>query len=136
MDIELDIEFWAAMAMTALASAGFSGWFVRRRLLRSFAVREKRIVAALSEKDAAARAKLCAALERSKHEMEQLRSSISKQIAAAVVSSKTAISRLEGRLQLAYSELDHLRERDGAIPAPMRNLANAFAPTEALESRV
>jgi hypothetical protein len=135
-DVAMGIELWMAVAAAAAAGAGVTGWLVRRSMLRAFDSREQEIVDSVNEKNATIKAKLRAALESAKHESEQLRGSIAAQIAQAVSDSKSAVTRLEGRLEIAYAELDNLRAQANPKPAARRDLANAFAATEVMDSRL
>ncbi len=131
----MGIEFWMAVAAAAVACASLTGWLVRRSMLRAFDSREKEIVDSVNEKNATVKAKLRAAAESSKHETEQLRCSMAAQIAQAVSDSKSAVSRLEGRLEIAYAELDSLRAQANPKPVAKRDLSNAFAATEVMDTR-
>ncbi len=131
----MELEFWTTAISLALASAGVTGWLVRRTMLRSFDERRKQIVAAEKEQNASIIAKLRAAHMSATRELEQVHASARDQVAAAVSAEKAASARLESRLTIAYEELDRLRQQVNPKAAAKRDWAEAFAPTEAMESR-
>ncbi len=110
-DTPMELGLWTTAIALALASAGASGWMVRRSMLRSFDERRKRIVAAANEQHASIIAKLRAAHMSATRELEQMHASVRDQVAAAVSAEKAASARLESRLTLAYEELDRLRQQ-------------------------
>ncbi|MEQ1808120.1 MAG: hypothetical protein ABL900_22295 [Burkholderiaceae bacterium] len=132
----MELGFWMTAISLALASAGVTGWMVRRAMLRGFDERRKQIVAATNEQHASIIAKLRAAHMSATRELEQVHASARDQIAAAVSAEKAASARLESRLTIAYEELDRLRQQvNPKATAAKRDWAQAFAPTEAMESR-
>lgn len=128
-------EFVMAAFAVALASGGAAGLVVRRTMLRNFEKRLKRVVAAANEQNATNNEKLRTAHNDAKLELEQMRTSVRDRIAAAVSAEKAASARLEGRLNIAYAELDSLREQVSRKAMGKRDLSNAFAQTEVMESR-
>ena len=128
-------EFVMAAFAVALASGGAAGLVVRRTMLRNFEKRLKRVVAAANEQNATNNEKLRTAHNDAKLELEQMRTSVRDRIAAAVSAEKAASARLEGRLNIAYAELDSLREQVSRKAIGKRDLSNAFAQTEVMESR-
>lgn len=132
----MELGFWTAAIALALASAGVTGWMVRRSMLRGFDERRKQIVATTNEHHASIIAKLRAAHMSATRELEQVHASARDQIAAAVSAEKAASARLESRLTIAYEELDRLRQQaNPKASAAKRDWAHAFAPTETMESR-
>ena len=131
----MGMEFVMAAFAVALASAGAAGLVVRRTMLRNFEKRLKRVVAAANEQNATNNEKLRTAHNDAKLELEQMRTSVRDRIAAAVSAEKAASARLEGRLNIAYAELDSLREQVSRKAMGKRDLSNAFAQTEVMESR-
>lgn len=131
----MGMEFVMAAFAVALASAGAAGLVVRRTMLRNFEKRLKRVVAAANEQNATNNEKLRTAHNDAKLELEQMRTSVRDRIAAAVSAEKAASARLEGRLNIAYAELDSLREQVSRKAMGKRDLTNAFAQTEVMESR-
>ena len=132
----MELGLWTTAIALALASAGVTGWMVRRSMLRGFDERRKQIVAATNQQHASVIAKLRAAHMSATRELEQVHASVRDQVAAAVSAEKAASARLEGRLTLAYEELDRLRQQANPKAAPAkRDWAQAFAPTETMESR-
>ncbi len=131
----MGMEFLMAAFAVALASGGAAGLVVRRTMLRNFEKRLKRVVAAANEQNATNNEKLRTAHNDAKLELEQMRTSVRDRIAAAVSAEKAARARLEGRLNIAYAELDSLREQVSRKAMGKRDLTNAFAQTEVMESR-
>ena len=132
----MEMEFWMTAIALALASAGVTGWVVRRSMLPDFDKSRTQMAAAAKEQCASISAKLRAAHTTTTRELEQVRASVCDQIAAAVTAEKAATTRAEGRLKIAYEELDRLRLQANPAPAPAkRDWAHAFAATEAMESR-
>ncbi len=131
----MGMEFVMAAFAVALASGGAAGLVVRRTMLRNFEKRLKRVVAAANEQNATNNEKLRTAHNDAKLELEQMRTSVRDRIAAAVSAEKAASARLEGRLNIAYAELDSLREQVSRKAMGKRDLSNAFAQTEVMESR-
>ncbi len=131
----MGMEFVMAAFAVALASGGAAGLVVRRTMLRNFEKRLKRVVAAANEQNATNNEKLRTAHNDAKLELEQMRASVRDRIAAAVSAEKAASARLEGRLNIAYAELDSLREQVSRKAMGKRDLSNAFAQTEVMESR-
>lgn len=131
----MGMEFLMAAFAVALASGGAAGLVVRRTMLRNFEKRLKRVVAAANEQNATNNEKLRTAHNDAKLELEQMRTSVRDRVAAAVSAEKAASARLEGRLNIAYAELDSLREQVSRKAMGKRDLSNAFAQTEVMESR-
>jgi len=131
----MEMEFLKITFAAALASAGLTWWTVRRWMLRDFEKRKQLLLAAANEQAAATQENLRSAHRSAQLELEQLRVSVSAQVRAAVAAEKAAVARLEGTLKLAYEELDRLRAQSNPKPAVKRNLSNAFAQTEVMETR-
>jgi hypothetical protein len=131
----MQLDFWIAAVAMALASAGVTWWAVRHSMLDDLAQRREQLTATVAEQNAATHEKLRVAHMRAQVELEQLRASVRAQIAVAVSAEKAARARLESQLTLAYSELDRMRQQASPNPQAKRDLAHAFAETEAMESR-
>lgn len=128
-------EFWLVVCAAAIASALVAWWTTRHSLLRDFDKRLKFTAAKVNEQNAATNEKLRAAHKKAKLEMDQLSATVPAKVAAAVSAEKAATARLQGRLDIAYAELDRLRPQREGKQAVKRDLAHAFAATETMESQ-
>ena len=71
------------------------------------------------------------AQDKAQAELEQTRNSFKRQLLAASSEPRAELARINGRLQIAYAELDRLRmQLDGAVTAPHPDLPDGFAATQ------
>jgi exonuclease VII large subunit len=130
------IGWIAAVAAAVAAGAAVGWWVVNRILVRQFKARLARATEQLRQQHAATDDKLRSAHTRAQLELEQLRASLPRQIAAASTDARAKVTRLEEQLRFCHAELDRLRPKPKVAEAPRRaDLTDGFAPTQTLDTR-
>ena len=126
------IGWIAAVAAAVLAGAALGWWVVNRILVRQFKKRLNKATELLRQQHAATDDKLRAAHTRATLELEQLKASIPRQIAAAATDARAKIARLEEQLRHVQAELDRLRPKPKASESARRppELTDGFAATQ------
>jgi lipopolysaccharide biosynthesis regulator YciM len=125
------IEICAVLVVVAAAA----GWFVASRSVRrEWEDRMRRVVQDLKQQHAVATEKLRSAHTAARLEVEQLRSTSPRQIAAATSEQRAATARLAESLKQAYAELDRLRAQVNPAGSKARSgPVDAFALTQPFE---
>jgi lipopolysaccharide biosynthesis regulator YciM len=127
-------EWMVGAAAVLLAVAAAAGWFAASRVLRrKFDAQTRRMVHDIGQQHASATEKLRAAHTAARLELEQQRSSLPRQIAAATAEQRAATARLAESLKQAYSELDRLRAQVNGPSAKGRIDLDGFAATQPFE---
>ena len=122
------IGWIATVAAAVLVGAGLGWWVVNNILVRQFKNRLHKATEQLKQQHAATDDKLRSAHTRAMLEIEQIKASIPRQIAAATTDSRAKIVRLEEQLKHAHGELDRLRPKPK--PSSSRGeLTDGFAAT-------
>lgn len=128
-------DWMIAVGGLLLVAAAAGGWFIASRSLRrAFDAQLRRAVQDVNQQHASAAEKLRAAHTAARLELEQQRSALPRQIAAATAEQRAATARLAESLKQAYSELDRLRMQvNGPGTRARAELADGFAATQPFE---
>jgi K+-sensing histidine kinase KdpD len=120
-----------AAAVLVLLGAALGAWAAAQLVRRRVADTQRRTLEALEHKHLAALGQARSAQARAQAELEQTRNSFKRQLLAASSEPRAELARINGRLQIAYAELDRLRmQLDGAVTAPHPDLPDGFAATQ------
>ena len=123
------------MLVGLLIGAGIGAWLAHRHWRRHFDTKLRESADALQSQQSGLLEKFRAAHAKLLTELEQQRSSTSRQVAAAVAEPRAALMRVESRLQGAYAELDRLRTLSSARPArPVYEESHGFAATQPMHA--
>jgi hypothetical protein len=124
------IAWIGAVVAAVLVGAGVGWWVVNRILVRQFKHRLHKATELLKQQHAATDDKLRSACTRATLELEQVKATIPRQIAAATTDSRAKITRLEEQLRHAHAELDRLRPKTAPLePRQRAELTDGFAAT-------
>ncbi len=123
--------------VVALFVGSVSAWFfARRSMSRQFDQKLRRITEMHRKQHEAVVDKLNAAHALARKELEHKRHSVQRHVPVAAADKRSAVSRMEEQLKVAYAELDRLRlEVKGPAPVGRPKPHNGFADTQPFEPR-
>lgn len=124
----MGLEMWFAL-LAALLGGAAGWWLTQRSMQTKLERRVTRATSTLREQLKLNAEAASAAQQALRLEAEQLRGGSTAQGGAALAAEKAHSARLEARLNLAYAELDRLREED-AKPKTAR--PGGFADTQVM----
>jgi hypothetical protein len=130
-------NFWIIAVVALLGGAILGALLTWNTLNGRFGATVRRMEAELRDKVAAAADKSRVDLLRLQSELAERKTAQAKEIAAAIAEPRSAVVRLEQRLQAAYAELDKLRAQvDPKSVSPLPAPKDGFAATQPMTSKL
>lgn len=126
---------WIGVVVAAvLVGAALGWWIVNGILSRQFKTKLQRATEKLNQQHAATHDRLRSAHTRAQLELEQLRATIPKQVAAATTDARAKITWLEEQLRQAHAELDRGRAKSPLADSGREARPDGFAATQTFDN--
>jgi esterase/lipase len=123
-------QWWWTVFAAFMGGLVIGGWFTLNLTRKRFDARARRTADELQQKYGSTADQLRAAQVRAQNELDQVRNSFKRQLAAASDEPRASVARAEERLKAAYAEIDRLRAALNAAPdTDHSTLTDGFAAT-------